>query len=981
MSATPQAMPETPMSDGTLHELEAQQDFIQRHIGPSAADQQTMLEQLGYANLQQMMEAILPPSILRQDKMPLASPQSEHSTQQRLHEIASLNQIKHNMIGLGYHDNITPPVVRRNLLENPGWYTAYTPYQAEISQGRLEALLNYQQMITDLTALPLANASLLDEGTAAAETMAMLQRVNRRCKSKRFLVDSGVLPPTLDVIRTRAEYFGFEIVHGDATEALNGDDQFFGVLLSYPAVDGAVNDPRALIELAHSKGTLVAMCCDLLALTVLTPPGEMGVDVAVGSAQRFGVPTWFGGPHAAFIATSEAHKRALPGRIIGVSKDRHGRQALRMALQTREQHIRREKAMSNICTAQALLAIASGFYAIFHGPDGLKNIALRTHRMAQLANQALQQAGHQVRHAHYFDTLFVEVAEPQRGEILRAAEAADINLRWDDQAGIGFSINEATTREHLSAVLKAFGWDGDLTTLDHALAADASALPESVQRSSSYLEHPVFHQYRSETELMRYMKRLENRDVSLTHSMISLGSCTMKLNAAAEMEPISWPEFAQMHPFAPPGQTAGYRQLFKELEDMLVACTGYEAVSLQPNAGSQGEYAGLLAIRKYHESRGEGHRDVCLIPSSAHGTNPASAQMMSMRIVVVGCDEQGNIDFADLTAKVEQHSDKLAALMITYPSTHGVFESNVTEVCDLIHQHGGQVYLDGANLNALVGWAGPGLFGADVSHLNLHKTFCIPHGGGGPGVGPICVRSHLAPFLPSHGLIHPLGEQDAVTGAVATAPWGSAGILPISWSYIAMMGREGLESATEVAILNANYVAERLRGHYPILYTGREGRVAHECIVDLRHFKDECGITEEDVAKRLIDFGFHAPTMSWPVPGTLMIEPTESESKAELDRFCDAMIAIRQEIQAVADGQWNLEDNPLSNAPHTVHEVSGDDWSHAYSRQQAAWPVASLHEGKYWPPVGRVDNVYGDRNLICSCPPPSAWEEHPSNDA
>lgn len=975
MSANPQALPESPPFDGHLSELEAQQDFIQRHIGPSQEDQQTMLALLGYSDRQGMMEAILPPSILRHDVMPLAAPQSEHRVQQRLQRMAQQNLVKHNMIGLGYHDTLTPPVIRRNLLENPGWYTAYTPYQAEISQGRLEALLNYQQMISDLTALPLANASLLDEGTAAAEAMAMLQRVNRRSKSKRFLVDPGVLPPTLDVLRTRAEYFGIEIVVADVADALANNGEFFGILLNYPAVDGALANPQALIQQAHDCGALVAMSCDLLALTLITPPGELGADVAIGSAQRFGVPTWFGGPHAAFIATSEAHKRSLPGRIIGVSKDRHGRQALRMALQTREQHIRREKAMSNICTAQALLAITSGFYAIFHGAEGLKTIAKRVHRLTQLAARALKECGYQPRHNQYFDTLFIEVAEPKRGEILKAAEKAGINLRWDDQAGIGISFNEATTREHLQSILRAFGWQGQLLALDNALPEDASAIKTECQRQSDFLTHEVFQRYRSETELMRYMKRLENRDISLTHSMISLGSCTMKLNAAAEMEPISWPEFAQLHPFAPPGQTAGYRQLFKELEEMLIACTGYEAVSLQPNAGSQGEYAGLLAIRKYHESRGEGHRDVCLIPSSAHGTNPASAQMMNMRIVVVACDQDGNIDFADLTAKAEKHSQDLAALMITYPSTHGVFEANVTQVCDLIHQHGGQVYLDGANLNALVGWSGPGLFGADVSHLNLHKTFCIPHGGGGPGVGPICVGKHLAPFLPSHGLIHLLGEEDAVTGAVATAPWGSAGILPISWSYIAMMGGAGLKEATEVAILNANYIAERLRGHYPILYTGRDGRVAHECIVDLRHFKDACGITEEDVAKRLVDYGFHSPTMSWPVPGTLMIEPTESESKAELDRFCDAMISIRQEIQRVADGHWTQDDNPVSNAPHTVHEVSGDDWQHAYSRREAAWPVASLHENKYWPPVARVDNVYGDRNLICSCPPLSAWAE------
>ncbi|GAB4192187.1 MAG: aminomethyl-transferring glycine dehydrogenase [Wenzhouxiangellaceae bacterium] len=970
MSVTHQPLPDSP-----LRECEGHDAFITRHIGPSAADQAAMLELLGYTDRETMMRAILPPGIIRDDAMELPRARGEEETLQRLRAIASQNQLRHNMIGLGYHDTLTPPVIRRNLLENPGWYTAYTPYQAEISQGRLEGLLNYQQMISDLTALPLANASLLDEGTAAAEAMAMLKRINRGNRSRRFLVDDSVLPPTLAVLQTRAEYFDIEIIVGDAASLID-DGDYFGALLSYPGSDGRLGDPRTIIDKAHAQNILVAMACDLLALCLLTPPGELGADVAIGSAQRFGVPSWFGGPHAAFIATRDDYKRNLPGRIIGVSKDRHGRLALRMALQTREQHIRREKAMSNICTAQALLAITSGFYAVYHGPQGLRKIARRVHRLGQILATALQANDYKLRHQAFFDTLFIEISGERRQQLLNAADQAGINLRWDDPAGIGISINEATTREHIEALLCVFGCQQPLLDLDRELAVDASLLPAALQRASDYLSHPVFHSYRSETELMRYMKRLENRDISLMQSMISLGSCTMKLNAAAEMEPISWPEFAQLHPFAPPAQTAGYRQLFAELEQMLVTCTGYDQVSLQPNAGSQGEYAGLLAIRKYHASRGESERDVCLIPSSAHGTNPASAQMMGMRIVVVGCDDHGNIDFDDLKTKAEAHSEKLAALMITYPSTHGVFETNVREVCDLIHQHGGQVYLDGANLNALVGWAGPGLFGADVSHLNLHKTFCIPHGGGGPGVGPICVRQHLAPFLPGHPLINPLRDDgQAVTGAVATAPWGSAGILPISWSYIAMMGRDGLKQATEVAILNANYIAERLRPHYRILYTGRDGRVAHECIVDLRQFKESCGISEEDVAKRLIDFGFHAPTMSWPVPGTLMIEPTESESKAELDRFCDALIAIRAEIQAVADGQLDATDNPLRNAPHTVNEVTADEWTHPYSRQQAAWPGEALREAKYWPPVGRVDNVYGDRNLVCSCPSPEAWLE------
>ncbi len=958
-----------PIPDSPLRRLEGHSSFVDRHIGPSQQDIQEMLQAVGCDSLDALMDEVLPESIRRNSVMELPRARHEAETLARLRELASKNRVQHNMIGLGYHDTITPPVILRSVLENPGWYTAYTPYQAEISQGRLEGLLNFQQMVTDLTGMPLANASLLDEGTAAAEAMAMLKRVNRKNKSNRFIVDSNVLPQTLAVLHTRAEHFGIEIVQGDAGELL-ADGDYFGVLMQYPGTDGQAVDLTPLIEQAHQHQALTAVAADLLSLVMLTPPGDMGADVVIGSAQRFGVQPGFGGPHAAFFATREAYSRKIPGRIIGVSKDRYGNPALRMALQTREQHIRREKAMSNICTAQALLAIISGFYAVYHGPEGLRQISSRIHRLAQLLATGLEQAGYRLRHGHYFDTLFVEIVGTERRRLLVAATNAGINLRSDDESGIGISINEVTRREDIETLWQVFGVTGDLIETDQALSNEPS-LPAACIRQSDFMQHQVFQRYRSETEMLRYLKRLENKDISLTRSMISLGSCTMKLNAAAEMDAITWPEFAGIHPFAPDDQAAGYRELIYELERMLVECTGYDAVSLQPNAGSQGEYAGLLAIRQYHADRGETERDVCLIPSSAHGTNPASAQMAGMRIIVIGCDDNGNIDINDLKDKAEQHSKQLSALMVTYPSTHGVFEEHIVEICEIIHQHGGQVYLDGANLNALVGWSAPGQFGADVSHLNLHKTFCIPHGGGGPGVGPVCVRKHLAPYLPSHPLQPELKGQ---LGPVAAAPWGSAGILPISWAYIAMMGRDGLCKATQVAILNANYVASRLNSAYQVLYTGRNDRIAHECIIDLRPFKDSAGISEEDVAKRLIDYGFHAPTMSWPVPGTLMIEPTESESKAELDRFIDALLSIHAEISAVESGTLPADSNPLVNAPHSVAELSGDDWPHAYNRQQAAWPVASLQSDKYWPPVGRVDNVYGDRNLVCSCPPMSDYE-------
>ncbi len=841
--------------------------------------------------------------------------------------------------------------------------------------------MNFQQMVCDLTGMPIANASLLDEATAAAEAMTMLQRMNRKSKSIRFLVDGKVLPQTLDVIVNRARYFGIEVVVGDPATAIM-DGEYFGVLLQYPGLDGSLCDYRPVISAAHEKGALVTVAADLMSLVLLTPPGEMDADVVVGSAQRFGVPMSYGGPHAAFFATREAYKRSIPGRIIGVSQDSKGRTALRMALQTREQHIRRDKATSNICTAQALLAVISGLYCVWHGRERLKKIALRIHRLSGLLASGLHDLGYSPNSASWFDTLTFELDEAEADAIYERALDGGINLRREGGNKLGMSVNEKTSRTHVDILLKAFaGADAirTITEIDAELDENWSAVPPSLQRESDFLQHPVFYSYHSETEMLRYLKRLENKDLSLAHAMISLGSCTMKLNATTEMIPITWPGFSDIHPFAPLNQVEGYRQMISELERMLVVCTGYDAVSLQPNAGSQGEYAGLLAIKNYHESRSEKGRDICLIPSSAHGTNPASAAMAGMKIIVVKCDENGNVDLADLQAKASEHEDRLGALMITYPSTHGVFEEDIREICEVIHQHGGQVYLDGANLNALVGCAAPGEFGADVSHLNLHKTFCIPHGGGGPGVGPICVGKHLEPFLPGHSIVRMDGEFEK-NRAIAAAPWGSAGILPISWAYITMMGRDGMKKATQIAILSANYIASRLSDAYPVLYTGRNGRVAHECIIDIRPFKESCGITEEDVAKRLIDFSFHSPTMSFPVPGTLMIEPTESESLAEIDRFCEAMLTIREEIHAVEQGQQDALDNALKNAPHTAADLAAD-WHHAYGREQAAYPVRGLYMDKFWAQVSRIDNVYGDRNLICSCPPPEAWVSDPGEDS
>ncbi len=957
-----------------LAELEHHSEFVHRHIGPDESQIRHMLTSLGVDSLDALVESTLPPSIQLVDPLMLPESKSEISTIEKLREIADLNIVKHNMIGMGYHDTITPTVILRNILENPGWYTAYTPYQAEISQGRLEAMLNFQQMICDLTGMELSNASLLDEATAAAEAMTMLKRVNRKNKSMRFFVDQGTLPQTLDVLRTRAGHFGIEIVSGDADQELASGD-FFGALIQYTAANGEINDIAPRIRLAHDKGVLVTIAADLMSLVLLTAPGDLDADVVVGSTQRFGVPLGYGGPHAAFFATRDDFKRSVPGRIIGVSKDRLGQLAMRMALQTREQHIRRDNATSNICTAQALLAVMASMYAVYHGPVGLRRIACRIHRLTALLVTGLKPLGFEVANRTWFDTVTFHLPDDRAEHIYSRAQKAGINL-YRGHNGLSISVNEKTTSAHIADLLKAFADGGaveEIGNLDGSIGAGRSGIPAALQRQSNYLQHPVFNRYHSETEMLRYIKRLENKDLSLTHAMISLGSCTMKLNATTEMIPVTWPEFSDLHPFAPVEQTQGYQKLFKDLEEMLITCTGYDAVSLQPNAGSQGEYAGLLAIKAWHESRNETHRNICLIPSSAHGTNPASAAMAGMKIVIVKCDDNGNVDVDDLRAKAEKYAPELSALMITYPSTHGVYEEQIGEMCDIMHRFGGQVYLDGANLNALVGCAAPGKFGADVSHLNLHKTFCIPHGGGGPGVGPICTGAHLAPFLPGHQMVDMTGPH-ATNGAIAAAPWGSAGILPITWIYISMMGRDGMKKATQVAILNANYIAHRLSAVFPVLYTGRNGRVAHECIIDLRPFKQSSGISEEDVAKRLIDYGFHAPTMSFPVPGTLMIEPTESESLYEIDRFCDAMLSIHGEITAVESKLIDKDDNPLVNAPHTQRDLVGQ-WNHPYSRQTAAFPTNEQLTSKFWPSVNRIDNVYGDRHLFCSCPTPEQWAQ------
>jgi glycine dehydrogenase len=951
----------------SLAELQHNEEFVQRHIGPSNSEICDMLESLGYSSLETLTKATLPDSICRREAMQLGKPKTEQQSLAELRHIANKNIVKRSFIGTGYYNTYIPPVILRNVLENPGWYTAYTPYQPEIAQGRLEALLTYQQMVLDLTGMELANASMLDEGTAAAEAMSLLKRVNKKNHSPTFIVAEDTHPQTIAVIKTRAKPLGLNIVIGNPQELI-GDTEAFGVLLQYPGTYGDIENIEELIDMAHGHNILVTVAADIMALCLLTPPGELDADVVVGNSQRFGVPMGFGGPHAAFFATRNAYKRSTPGRIIGVSRDSNEKQALRMAMQTREQHIRREKATSNICTSQALLAIISAFYAMYHGPEGLKRIATRIHTLTMYLAEGMTRLGIKRCNRHYFDTLTLRVNDYQK-EIYQRALDAEMNLRLIDKDRLGISIDETTTIvdiENLWRIFAGGSLEFDLDTIICDLNGE-SAIPPQAQRQSTYLQHPLFTQFHSETEMLRYMKRLEDKDIALNRAMIPLGSCTMKLNSTAEMIPIGWPEFSNMHPFAPLNQAAGYVEMIAQLEYMLLECTGYDAISMQPNAGSQGEYAGLLAIQKYHQSRGEAQRDICLIPSSAHGTNPASAALAGMRVIIVECDSAGNVDLQDLREKAERHSDELAALMATYPSTHGVFEESIIEMCELIHQHGGQVYVDGANLNALVGLAAPGKFGADVSHINLHKTFCIPHGGGGPGMGPIGVGKHLAPFLPNHP-VQSIAGLDSDNPTVSSATWGSASILPISWMYINMMGEQGLKKATQVAILNANYIAKKLRDHYSILYRGRNGHIAHECIIDIRPIKETSGITEEDVAKRLIDYGFHAPTMSFPVAGTLMVEPTESESKAEIDRFIEAMISIREEISHVESGKLDEMDNPLKNSPHTLDDLCDDQWSHAYTREQAAYPVTSLRDNKYWPPVSRLDNVFGDRNLICSCP-------------
>ncbi|WP_310606604.1 aminomethyl-transferring glycine dehydrogenase, partial [Buttiauxella brennerae] len=895
---------------------------------------------------------------------------TEFAALAELKTIASRNKRFKTYIGMGYTAVQTPPVILRNMLENPGWYTAYTPYQPEVSQGRLEALLNFQQVTLDLTGLDIASASLLDEATAAAEAMAMAKRVSKLKNANRFFVAADVHPQTLDVVRTRAETFGFDVIVDDAAKVLDHQD-VFGVLLQQVGTTGEVHDYSALITELKQRKVIVSVAADFMTLVLLTAPGKQGADIVFGSAQRFGVPMGYGGPHAAFFAARDEFKRSMPGRIIGVSRDAAGRTALRMAMQTREQHIRREKANSNICTSQVLLANIASLYAVFHGPAGLKRIAGRIHRLADILAAGLQQKGLVLRHKHWFDTLCVEVAD--KGAVLARAEANEINLRSDILNAVGITLDEATTREDVQALFTVLLGDNhglDIDKLDQNVAGDSLSIPTGMLRTDEFLTHPVFNRYHSETEMMRYMHSLERKDLALNQAMIPLGSCTMKLNAAAEMIPITWPEFAELHPFCPANQAEGYHQMISQLSDWLVKLTGYDALCMQPNSGAQGEYAGLLAIRRYHESRNEGSRNLCLIPSSAHGTNPASAQMAGMEVVVVACDKQGNIDLHDLRLKAEQAGDALSCIMVTYPSTHGVYEETIREVCQIVHQFGGQVYLDGANMNAQVGITSPGYIGADVSHLNLHKTFCIPHGGGGPGMGPIGVKAHLAPFVPGHSVVQ-IEEMLTQQGAVSAAPFGSASILPISWMYIRMMGAQGLKKASQVAILNANYIATRLKSAFPILYTGRSGHVAHECILDIRPLKEETGISELDIAKRLIDFGFHAPTMSFPVAGTLMVEPTESESKLELDRFIDAMLTIRTEIDRVARGEWPLEDNPLVNAPHTQDEIVAD-WTHPYTRELAVFPTG--HGNKYWPTVKRLDDVFGDRNLFCSCVPMSEYQ-------
>ena len=958
----------------TLAQLEQPQDFVRRHIGPGQQEIANMLEAVGATSLDDLIEQTVPAGIRLPEPLNCGVAENEVDALSQLKAVAEKNTIMRSFIGMGYTGTHTPNVILRNVLENPGWYTAYTPYQPEIAQGRLEAILNFQQVTIDLTGLPLASASLLDEATAAAEAMGLAKRVSKNKKCNTFFVADNVHPQTLDVVKTRAEMFGFEIVTGAPDAVIELD--VFGAILQYPSTTGEVTDLSDIIAAVQAKKGIVAVSADIMSLVMLKSPAEMGADVAFGSAQRFGVPMGYGGPHAAFFATRDSYKRSLPGRIIGVSKDARGNPALRMALQTREQHIRREKANSNICTAQVLLANMASFYAVYHGPQGLQTIANRIHRMADVLALGLNSKGLSLMHNTWFDTISVAVEDKEA--VLAAALGKGMNLRADLNGAVGITVDETTTRHDISDLFDVLlGTDHglDIDQLDAEVTTqNSSSIPAELLRTSEILTHEVFNQYHSETEMLRYIKSLEDKDLALNHSMISLGSCTMKLNATAEMIPVTWPEFGALHPFAPVEQAAGYAEMIAELSDWLINITGYDALSMQPNSGAQGEYAGLLAIQRYHASRDEGHRNVCLIPSSAHGTNPASAQMVSLKVVVVNCDKDGNVDLDDLRQKAADVADNLACAMITYPSTHGVYEETVREICDIVHEYGGQVYLDGANMNAQVGITSPGYIGADVSHLNLHKTFCIPHGGGGPGMGPIGVKKHLEPFLPNHQVVN-IETTTAGNGAVSAAPWGSASILPISYMYIKMMGGEGLKKATEVAILNANYVAKKLEGHYPILYKGRNDRVAHECIIDLRPLKEASGVTEMDIAKRLNDYGFHAPTMSFPVAGTLMIEPTESEAQVELDRFIEAMIHIREEIAKVESGEWDATDNPLHNAPHTLADICDNEWTRSYDRMLAAYPVPAVARNKFWPSVNRIDDVYGDRNLICSCPDLDSYRE------
>jgi glycine cleavage system P protein (glycine dehydrogenase) len=956
-------------------DLKASKKFEDRHNGPSSSEIASMLKTVGAGSVDQLIAETVPSGIRMNGKLNNPVAKTEHDFLSDFKTLASKNKLNKSYIGMGYYDTIVPGVILRNVLENPGWYTAYTPYQAEIAQGRLEALINFQTMVMDLTAMPIANASLLDEGTAAAEAMHMFAGLRKKGKknANTFFADENTFPQTLDVLKTRATSIGINLVIGDINKVVLTDEDLYGVMYQYPGNDGSVSDFSSFIDSAHENNVLVACAADLMALTLLTPPGEMGADAVLGTSQRFGVPMGYGGPHAAYFATREEYKRQIPGRIIGVSQDSNGQKAYRMALQTREQHIRREKATSNICTAQVLLGVMAGMYGVYHGPDGIKNIASKIHGMAKLAEAGLMSMGFEQSNAVYFDTLKVNGAD---ADTLRtAAENAGMNFRYFEDGAIGLAFDETTSVDNVKSVLDAFAASkGNSNTFDIDAASNniEVSLPSNLERKSAYLEHPVFNEYHAEHEMLRYIKRLENKDLSLVHSMISLGSCTMKLNATSEMIPVTWPEFGGIHPFAPMEQAAGYQEMFKELVSWLSEITGFADVSLQPNSGAQGEYAGLKVIKAYHESRGDHNRNVALIPSSAHGTNPASAVMAGMKVIITQCDEKGNIDLDDLRAKAEEHKENLASLLVTYPSTHGVFEESIIEICQIIHDNGGQVYMDGANMNAQVGLTSPGIIGADVCHLNLHKTFCIPHGGGGPGMGPIGVAEHLKPFLPGSPVVD-MGPDQAIT-AISAAPWGSASILTISYAYISMMGADGLTNATKMAILNANYIKSRLETGFPILYTGTNGRCAHEMIVDCRQFKQH-GIEVEDIAKRLMDYGFHAPTVSFPVPGTLMIEPTESETQAELDRFCDTLLQIKAEIQEVIDGTADQTDNVLKNSPHTAAVVVSDNWEHSYSREKAAYPLPHLRSNKFWPSVGRIDSAFGDRNLICSCIPVEAYME------